>query len=64
VSENLVGRDGERGRLQQELGGARGGRGAVLVLRGSRGIGKTTLLDDTVDQARGFRVLRARAVES
>ncbi|HVB09368.1 MAG TPA: AAA family ATPase [Bacillota bacterium] len=37
-------RDGERQRLDAALAGARDGRGAVLLLRGDPGLGKTRLL--------------------
>ena len=40
------------------------GRSEVLVVRGEPGIGKTTLLDQAVEQASGFQVARATGVES
>ena len=60
----LVGRTAERARLEQEIQKARGGNAAILVLRGSQGLGKTALLDHAVSQASGFRVIRTRAVAS
>src|SRR4051794_39838008 len=60
----LVGRTPECARLEQELHGARAGHAAVLVLRGGPGLGKTALLDDAVCRARGYRVIRTRAVGS
>jgi DNA-binding CsgD family transcriptional regulator/tetratricopeptide (TPR) repeat protein len=60
----LIGRTAERARLQQEVQKARGGHAAVLVLRGSQGLGKTALLEHAVSRASGFRVLRTRAVVS
>src|SRR4051794_11967842 len=60
----LIGRTAERARLEQEVQKARGGRAAVLVLRGSQGLGKTALLDHAVSRASGFRILRTRAVDS
>src|SRR4051794_5977510 len=60
----LIGRTAERARLEQEVQKARGGHAAVLVLRGSQGLGKTALLDQAVSWASGFRVLRVRAVDS
>ena len=60
----LVGRAGERARLQQEMRRVGTGRSAVLVLRGGRGIGKTALLDDAAGRAEGYRVIRAQGVES
>ena len=64
VETTPVGRDRERARLEQEVQGVRTGRSAVLVLRGGRGIGKTALLDYAARQAQGYRVIRARGVES
>jgi len=46
------------------LADGRQGRSGVLVLRGEPGIGKTALLELAVESAAGFRVLRARGVES
>ena len=60
----LVGRSGERAAVQAALVEARRGRGRALVLRGPPGIGKTALLEDAVLGAEGFRVLRARALET
>ena len=60
----LIGREGERGRLDALLREARLGRGRVLILRGSAGIGKTVLLDYAMQQASGFEVLYYTAVES
>ena len=59
-----AGRTAERARLEQEIQKARGGNAAVVVLRGSRGLGKTALLDHAVSKAPGFRVIRTRAVPS
>jgi predicted ATPase len=60
----LIGRTAERARLEHEVEKARGGQAAVLVLRGSHGLGKTALLSHAVSRASGFRVLRTRAVRS
>src|SRR3954451_7298813 len=60
----LVGRTAECARLEQELQKARDGEAAILVVRGSQGLGKTALLDHAVSQASGFRVIRTRAVAS
>ncbi|WP_328473754.1 ATP-binding protein [Actinoplanes sp. NBC_00393] len=60
----LAGRDGERRRLADLLGAAGQGRSGVLLLRGEAGIGKSTLLDETVAAADGMTVLRVRGVES
>ena len=43
---------------------ARDGRSAALLVHGEAGMGKTTLLRDAADSARGLRVLRARGIES
>ena len=60
----IVGRTRERGELEAVLEAAREGRSTVLVVHGEAGIGKTTLLDEAVAAAPGFRVLRARGCES
>jgi DNA-binding CsgD family transcriptional regulator/tetratricopeptide (TPR) repeat protein len=60
----LRGRDRERAVLAGLLEQARGSRGAALVLHGDPGIGKTALLEDLVEAASGFRVVRAEGVES
>ena len=61
---SLYGRHRECGQLDGLLQRARGGRGAALVLWGEPGVGKTALLDYTVDSAAGLRVLRATGVEA
>jgi DNA-binding CsgD family transcriptional regulator len=60
----LVGRDAERARLDAVLEAARERRSSSLVLRGEAGIGKTVLLEYAIEQAEGFRALRALGVES
>jgi DNA-binding CsgD family transcriptional regulator len=60
----LIGRDREREELDALLAEVRLGRSRALVLRGNAGIGKTLLLDYTVQQAEGFQVLHYTAVES
>src|SRR6476469_4465623 len=60
----LIGRERERGQLEALLTEARLGRGRVLVLRGSAGIGKTVLLDYAVQEASGCEVLYYTAVEA
>ena len=64
LSGTLRGRDAETVVLDGLLVDARADRSGVLVLRGEPGIGKTALLDLAVGLAQGFRVLRARGVES
>jgi len=60
----LYGRDAERSELGALLKAARASHGAVLVIRGSAGVGKTTLLDDAMARADGMRVLRAAGVKT
>ena len=43
---------------------ARDGRSAALLVHGEAGMGKTTLLRDAADAARGLRAVRARGIES
>jgi DNA-binding CsgD family transcriptional regulator len=59
----LLGRQREREVLGRLLGAARGGDGGVLVVHGEPGVGKTALLDWTVEEGRQFRVLRTVGVE-
>jgi DNA-binding CsgD family transcriptional regulator/tetratricopeptide (TPR) repeat protein len=60
----LCGRRAECGVLDGLLEGVRGGRGAVLVVRGEVGVGKTALLDYAVESAPDLRSVRAAGVES
>jgi DNA-binding CsgD family transcriptional regulator len=60
----LIGRDAEIAQIGLLLEDARHGTSGALVLRGEAGIGKTTLLEEAVARADGFRVLRAVGVES
>jgi DNA-binding CsgD family transcriptional regulator len=59
----LVGREREAARLRRFLAGLGGGPSA-LVVEGEAGIGKTALLEATLAQAAGSRVLRARCAEA
>ena len=59
----LLGRQREREALDHLLEAALGGDGGVLVVHGEPGVGKTALLDWTVEQARQLRVLRTVGVE-
>src|SRR5579862_2625690 len=59
----LLGRQRERDVLDRLLGAARRGDGGVLVVRGEPGVGKTALIDWTVEAGGGFRVLRTVGVE-
>ncbi len=60
----LRGRRAECGVLDGLLEGVRGGRSAVLVVRGEAGVGKTALLDYVVESAPDLRSVRAAGVES
>ena len=55
----LLGRQRERAVLERLLDTARGGHGAVLVVHGEPGVGKTALLEYAVEAGEGFRVVRA-----
>src|SRR5882757_6205683 len=59
----LLGRGGEEAALERMLDTARDGHGAVLVVYGEPGVGKTALLERTVEAAEGFRVVRTAGVE-
>jgi DNA-binding CsgD family transcriptional regulator len=59
----LVGRQREREMLGRLLGAAHDGDGGVLVVHGEPGVGKTALLDWTVQEGRQLRVLRIVGVE-
>ncbi|HMJ35962.1 MAG TPA: AAA family ATPase [Baekduia sp.] len=60
----MLGREREREALGRLLDAARGGDGGVLVVHGEPGVGKTALLDWTVQEARQLRVLRTVGVEA
>jgi DNA-binding CsgD family transcriptional regulator len=60
----LHGRRRECAALDGLLDRVRGGRSAVLVLRGEAGIGKTALLRYLTERAAGFSVARCMGVES
>jgi DNA-binding CsgD family transcriptional regulator len=59
----LLGRQREREVLGGLLDAARGRDGGVLVVHGEPGVGKTALLDWTVEEGRLLRVLRTGGVE-
>ena len=61
---DLRGRRAECGVLDGLLEGVRGGRSAVLVVRGEAGVGKTALLDYAVESAPDLSFARAAGVES
>lgn len=64
TDERIVGRDEELAKLRDFIGGA--GRPPAMVISGPAGIGKTTLWDAGIEQARaeGFRVLVARGSDA
>jgi hypothetical protein len=59
----LLGRQREREVLGRLLNAAGDGDGGALEVYGEPGVGKTALLDWTVEEARSFRVLRTVGVE-
>lgn len=60
----LLGRTAECEVLDQLLADGREGRSSATLVRGEPGIGKSTLLDYAMRQAKGWRVLRAAGVQS
>ncbi|GAA0955863.1 LuxR family transcriptional regulator [Kribbella koreensis] len=64
MREELFGRLAERQTLDDLLADARGGRSAVLVLRGEAGIGKTELLKYLVGRSTGCRTVRVTGVQA
>jgi DNA-binding CsgD family transcriptional regulator len=60
----FVGREAELAQIERLLGAAAAGVGGALFCSGEAGVGKTTLLDKAVEAAAGFRILRARGVET
>ncbi|HTU96107.1 MAG TPA: AAA family ATPase, partial [Solirubrobacteraceae bacterium] len=60
----LIGRGPELSQLSALIDAARTGRSSALVVYGDPGIGKTSLLEQTVRGAEGFRVLRARPLQA
>jgi DNA-binding CsgD family transcriptional regulator len=59
----LLGREREREALDRLLESARDGHGGTMVVHGEPGVGKTALLNRTIEQATRFRVIRAAGVE-
>jgi hypothetical protein len=62
----LVGREAEVAELRAVLDDAAAGSGALVLVTGEAGIGKTRLTDELADEARerGFRVLRGTGWEA
>jgi DNA-binding CsgD family transcriptional regulator len=64
IARTLVGRERERDVLDRLLDGVRAGQGGVLVMHGEAGVGKTALLEYTVDAGPEFRIARTVGVEA
>jgi hypothetical protein len=62
-ARRLLGREHERAVLERLLGAARDGHGAVLLVQGDPGVGKTALLEYAVEAGEDFRVVQAAGVE-
>jgi adenylate cyclase len=64
-STTLIGRDAERARLVESIIQAGSGRGALIVLSGEAGVGKTRLADEGLNAAQrlGYQVLAGRCYE-
>jgi DNA-binding CsgD family transcriptional regulator len=63
VEAGLFGRERERAVLGRLLEEARAGHGGVLVLHGEPGVGKTALLEFTLEAGQDFGVVRTTGVE-
>ena len=59
----LLGRERERAALDRLVESARDGYGGALVVHGEPGVGKTALLEDSVEKATTVRVVRSAGVE-
>ncbi|MGW0763524.1 helix-turn-helix transcriptional regulator [Streptomyces sp. NPDC002814] len=64
MQSRVLGRRHECDQLKDLLDAVRGGESRALVVRGEPGVGKSTLLEYTVEQARGFHVARVAGVQS
>src|SRR5579859_3565266 len=60
----LLDRLPERAALDRLLDSARAGRSSVLVLHGEPGVGKTALLEYTIESAADLRIARVAGVQS
>ena len=60
----LIGREGECGRIDALLDDAQAGRSCALLVTGEAGIGKSALLEYARARANGMARLRAQGVES
>lgn len=59
----LLGRERERAALDHLVESARDGYGGALVVHGDPGVGKTALLEDSVERATTLRIVRSAGVE-
>jgi DNA-binding CsgD family transcriptional regulator len=59
----LLGRERERAALDRLVEAARDGYGGALVFHGEPGVGKTALLEDSVEKATTLRIVRSAGVE-
>src|SRR5438445_5336711 len=59
----LLGRERERAALDRLVESARDGSGGALVVNGEAGVGKTALLEDSVEKATMLRIVRSAGVE-
>ena len=59
----LLGRERERAALDRLVESARDGSGGALVVHGEPGVGKTALLEDSVEKATMLRIVRSAGVE-
>jgi serine/threonine protein kinase/predicted ATPase len=65
-TRTTVGREGERQELRTAFKAARGGRGSIVCLTGEPGIGKTTVVEETLDDvaaAGAWTIARGRCSE-
>ena len=62
-AKRLLGRDRELAVLERLLDTARSGHGAIIVVHGDPGVGKTALLELAVEVGEDFRVVRTAGVE-
>src|SRR5436309_1654914 len=59
----LLGRERARATLDRLVESARDGSGGALVVHGEPGVGKTALLEDSVEKATMLRIVRSAGVE-
>jgi hypothetical protein len=59
-----IGRDVEKGRIDDLIDDVRARRGGALVVRGEAGVGKSALLEHAAGAAHDLRILRATGIQS